>query len=65
MSAQPDILTSGELAERLKIPERWIRDQSRGRRPDPIPCARFGKYTRFDWNDPELRKWLARHGLKI
>jgi len=58
-------MTPEQFAERLNVPVRWVRDQQRGRRPDPIPCARYGKYVRFNWNDPKLRSWLARHGLNI
>jgi hypothetical protein len=56
-----EILTSEELASRLKLPETWIRDQVRSRATDPMPCLKFGRYVRFNWNDPELAKWLARH----
>jgi len=43
-------LTAGELAERLNLPESWIRNQERLGR---IPSVRAGKYVRFRLNDVE------------
>jgi hypothetical protein len=61
----PDIfryesLDSQQLAERLNLPESWIRDQVRSRAEDPMPHAQFGKYVRFLWGSPELEAWLRR-----
>jgi hypothetical protein len=55
-----EILNSAQLGERLNLPESWVRDQVRSRRPDPIPHLRFGKYVRFRWQSPELCDWLQR-----
>jgi hypothetical protein len=54
-----EIITSAELAERLCLPESWIRDQVGSRSPDPIPHLRFGRYVRFAWGDPALLDWLT------
>jgi len=44
-----DIITPEELAARLKVPETWVYEKTRGRCRNPIPCLRIGKYVRFDW----------------
>jgi hypothetical protein len=56
----PEIIDAPELAKRLNLPASWVRDQVRSRATDPIPCLRFGRYVRFDWNDPGLLEWLDR-----
>jgi hypothetical protein len=55
-----EIIDSIELAKRLNLPESWIRSQTRYRAPDPLPCLRFGRYVRFEWDSPALKKWLER-----
>ena len=45
-----DLLTAGELADRLKLPESWIRAAERDGR---IPGLRAGKYVRFKLSDVE------------
>ena len=52
-----------ELAERWKVPESWIRAQSRGRVPRDrrIPSVRFGRYRRYEFGSARLNEWLARH----
>ena len=55
-----EVIDSAELAKRWNLPASWIREQTRSRALDPIPCLRFGKYVRFVWNDPALLKWLER-----
>jgi hypothetical protein len=55
-----EIVDSGELARRLSLPKTWIADQVRSRATDPIPHLKFGRYTRFRWNSPELNAWLQR-----
>jgi len=55
------VLTSAELAERLKVKESWVIDQSkRSRTHDPIPVFRLGKHRRYRWGSPELNGWLER-----
>jgi hypothetical protein len=44
-----DILTSEELAGRLKVPESWIFEKTRARCRNPIPSLQLGRYVRFDW----------------
>jgi hypothetical protein len=53
--------TPKELAELWAVPVSWIYEQTRGRAKDPLPCVQFGKYRRFDLDDPELHGWLGRH----
>jgi hypothetical protein len=56
-----EVLTSAELAERLKVKESWVVDQSkRSRTHDPIPVFRLGKHRRYRWGSPELSGWLDR-----
>ena len=53
-------LDSAQLAERLNVPESWVRDQVRARAEDPLPHLQLGKYVRFLWGSPELEAWLLR-----
>ena len=56
-----EVLTSAELAQRLKVMESWVVDQSkRSRTSDPIPVFRLGKHRRYRWGSPELNAWLDR-----
>ena len=56
-----EVLTSAELAERLKVKESWVVDQSKPcRTHDPIPVFRLGKHRRYRWGSPELNSWLNR-----
>jgi len=56
-----EVLTSAELAQRLKVKESWVVDQSkRCRTHDPIPVFRLGKHRRYRWGSPELSGWLDR-----
>lgn len=56
-----EVLTSAELAQRLKVKESWVIDQSKGcRTSDPIPVFRLGKHRRYRWGSPELNAWLER-----
>jgi hypothetical protein len=56
-----EVLTTRELAERLKVKESWVVDQSkRSRTVDPIPIFRLGKHRRYLWGSPELNAWLRR-----
>jgi excisionase family DNA binding protein len=45
-----NLLTAGELAERLGVPESWVRTEERAGR---IPSVRLGKYVRFKLSDVE------------
>jgi len=56
-----EVLTSAELAGRLKVKESWVVDQSkRSRSSDPIPVFRLGKHRRHRWGSPEINAWLDR-----
>lgn len=56
-----EVIDSRELAHRWCLPESWVRDQTRSRAEDPLPCLRFGKYVRFEWGHPKLEEWRKRH----
>jgi excisionase family DNA binding protein len=45
-----NLLRAGELAERLNVPESWVRTEERAGR---IPSIRLRKYVRFKLNDVE------------
>ena len=55
-----EVITSEELAARWRVPPSWIREQTRRRCVDPLPCLRFGRYVRFQWTSPDLEAWLKR-----
>src|ERR1039458_10783061 len=58
---QFEVLDSSELAQRLKVRESWVIDQSkRSRTSDPIPVFRLGKHRRYRWGSPEMNDWLER-----
>ena len=61
-----EVITVEQLAERLRLPPSWVRDQVRRRAADPIPHLKLGKYVRFQWGSPELESWVSRrkNGLK-
>ena len=50
------ILTLKEVAERLKVSERFIYEKTRRRSQNPMPCFRIGRYLRFDWT--RVSAWL-------
>jgi len=49
-SSAPDLVTAGELAKHLNLPESWVRTEERLGR---IPSVRLGKYVRFRLSDVE------------
>jgi hypothetical protein len=55
-----EVLTAKDLAARWRVPESWVREQTRSRCADPIPHVRLGRYVRFSWNSPELAAWWKR-----
>lgn len=55
---QFEIIDAPALAQRLNLPESWVRDQTRRRATSGIPFLKFGKYVRFAWDSPELLKWI-------
>jgi excisionase family DNA binding protein len=40
------LLSAGEVAERLSVPESWVRQETRAGR---MPCLALGRYRRYDW----------------
>jgi len=54
MDGPPDrLLTAAEVAERLAVSERWIRDATR---TGVIPHIVLGHYRRYSW--PKVAEWL-------
>ena len=49
----PQLLNSAEVAERLGVPESWVRREARAGR---LPSLQLGRYVRFDW--PAVVAWL-------
>lgn len=47
------LLTAAELAERLSVPESWVRAETRAER---LPHVKLGRYRRYDW--PAIVVWL-------
>jgi len=59
--SQVEVINSRELANRLNVPESWVRSRTNLKRTDdPIPHLRFGRYVRFPWGSEALREWLDR-----
>jgi hypothetical protein len=58
-----ELIDARELAKRWKLPESWIRAQSRQRvaRDRRIPLVRFGRYVRYEYGSARLNEWLAKH----
>ena len=52
-----DIITPEELAAKLKVPDSWVYEKTRGRCRNPIPCLRLGRYVRFNW--VAVAAWLT------
>lgn len=48
------LLTALEVAERLSVPESWVRAETRAGR---MPHLELGRYRRYDW--PAVVDWLA------
>jgi len=55
-----EVIDANELAKRWNVPASWIREQTRTRAGDPLPCIRFGRYVRFEWGSPPLMAWYER-----
>lgn len=55
-----EVIDADELASRWNLPASWIREQTRSRAGDPLPCIRFGRYVRFEWGSPHLSAWFER-----
>jgi excisionase family DNA binding protein len=60
MAVDPlQILTLAEIADRLKVSQRWVYEKTRNRCQNPLPCIRIGRYLRFNWQD--VSEWLLQH----
>lgn len=55
-----EVIDANELARRWNLPASWVREQTRTRAGDPLPCIRFGRYVRFEWGSPQLAAWFER-----
>jgi excisionase family DNA binding protein len=55
------LLTPQEVADRLGVSQRWVRDHATRRRPR-ITAVKLGSLLRFRWADVE--DFLARHILQ-
>lgn len=42
------LLTAGEIAELLGVPERWVREHTRS---GAVPHVQLGRYVRYDRGD--------------
>jgi excisionase family DNA binding protein len=49
------LLTAAEVAEMLNVPERWVREHTRG---GLIPCVQLGRYRRYE--SEEVLEWVRR-----
>jgi len=65
--ADYEMLDAAGLAAKLNVPETWVRENSRRRATDPLPCVRLGRYVRYEYLSPELASWIAkrRKGSRI
>ncbi len=56
------LLTPSELAQRLKVSETWVYEQTRARATfrseEVIPVVPVGRYLRFYW--PDVCEWLQK-----
>ena len=48
------LLTAGEVAELLNVPESWVREATREQR---LPYLALGRYRRY--SHPAIQAWLA------
>lgn len=53
------ILTLEEVAQRLKVSNRWVYEKTRSRCQQPLPTMRIGRYVRFYW--PHVSAWLLQN----
>lgn len=56
-----EIVDAKELAALWRVPESWVREQSRSRASDPIPHVKLGRYVRYELGSPAIEEWWARH----
>ena len=53
-----DLLTVGELAQHLRVPESWVYSRTRETGPNAMPRISVGKYRRFRLDD--VMTWLEK-----
>lgn len=58
MEDQRDLLTIGEISERLKVRKSWIYRQTKRHGPGSIPRLKVGKYLRF--NEAAVMNWIQK-----
>lgn len=49
-----ETLTGEQLAEKLQVEPRWVKDQARAKN-DPIPAFKRGRKRRYFFNCPETK----------
>lgn len=57
-----ELLTIGELSEKLKVQKSWLYSRTRETGPGAIPRIKVGKYIRFKLE--EVVQWLERQNEK-
>jgi excisionase family DNA binding protein len=55
-SAADRLLTAADVAELLAVPERWVREHTRG---GLLPHVRLGRYVRY--RHEAVARWLDEH----
>ena len=58
-----ELLTVGELADRLRVNASWIYQRTRGRGRDRLPHLKIGKYLRFE--EQAVQSWLGTPSPRI
>jgi hypothetical protein len=59
-----EILDAKQLAERLNLPESWVRNHSQDSARNRIPHVKCGRYCRYEWISPELAAWWEKQKQK-
>jgi excisionase family DNA binding protein len=57
-----NLLSVGELAEKLNLPVSWVYSRTRETGPGTIPRVRLGKYVRFEWD--KVKEWIERQNAE-
>ena len=57
-----NLLSVGELAEKLNVPVSWVYSRTRETGPGTIPRVRLGKYVRFEWE--KVKEWIERQNAE-
>jgi 2'-5' RNA ligase len=51
------LLVAAEVAERLSVPESWVRQETRKPPDEAMPHLTLGRYKRYEWE--AVVGWLA------